>query len=676
MEFVFNGKNCRICLIKCDDEAIEMSVMSKDFQELTGFQVNEGDPRKICAKCVDNLLQLKQFIEVCKKTEEYLEKLRNEPVKEEEEDFYSEYVFVEDEPAACLQEKPKQKKKPAKDEVLEIDNKRYFQRRVFCEICCKEMSREYLKQHMTYVHASDPNIYKCDLCDKFFKIKGNLTRHVKTAHLGIKVHQLERERKKLKMVNCKICSIEIGLLSLKSHIKAAHPEESPPYQCDLCGRFFSLKASLRQHIKTTHLNLIEKHPCEYCGRIYQLKNSLMAHVKNDHTNIQTYQCNTCDKTFTAKYLLRRHCLTHIKDKNLQCPECGGMFQSKHYLEGHRRKVHRDKTLPCKFCGTLFKNRSNLRQHEVIHLPCAYQCPVCPKAFAIASTLRGHVKAVHPEFKMPPKGTSNNCRICLVECEATAMEMSLMSKDFQELTGFQVNESDPPQKICKGCAENLVRLKQFMNLCRITEEYLEKFRVQSPEPENFIPTESVFIKNESSIGSGQIELFETVSNETYEEQRVEGPVNEISNFDLQRIQQKAAKLNKVVCKVCHKIVRQDYLRKHTKYYHTPRQKYQCDICKRMVGLKGNLMKHMKITHLGIKIVQKKRERNYLRKNFDEARSDEKIYFEEPILNNGEHFVQKYDEDQYLKQHEVTYLPGPGVSTLRGHYSSQKSQNRSD
>uniref|UniRef100_A0A336M2J6 CSON007067 protein n=1 Tax=Culicoides sonorensis TaxID=179676 RepID=A0A336M2J6_CULSO len=212
-----------------------------------------------------------------------------------------------------------------------------------------------------------------------------------------------------------------------------------------------------------------------------------------------------------------------------------------------------------------------------------------------------------------------------------MEMSVLKKDFQELTGFQVNESDLPQKICKGCATNLIRLKQFINLCRITEEYLEKFRVESSEPENE--------KNVSKIDSQRIQFFGTVPNET-NEKRIEEPVNKISNFELQLIYQKAAKLNKIVCKVCHKIISRDYLSEHTRLYHTPRQKYQCDICKKMIGIKSNLVKHIKMAHLGIKIIQKRKKKSNEKNNVNEI-----IYLEEPVLRNFEEHFQKYDEDPY-------------------------------
>uniref|UniRef100_A0A336M0S1 CSON007067 protein n=1 Tax=Culicoides sonorensis TaxID=179676 RepID=A0A336M0S1_CULSO len=237
--------------------------------------------------------------------------------------------------------------------------------------------------------------------------------------------------------------------------------------------------------------------------------------------------------------------------------------------------------------------------------------------------------------------SNSCRICLVE--NAAMEISEMSKDFQELTGFHVSPSDP-QKICPMCAGNLVRLKQFINLCKITEEYLEKFRVKSFVTQDLIPTESVFIKNETSIGSGQIEVYQTVSNETYEQQ-IQVP----GSFEMKKKYKKAPRPNHVACTVCHKIFKRDYLRKHMQYYHMQRQKYQCDICKKMVGIKGNLEKHIKAVHLGIKIIQKKKEQKDLQNNVNEV-----VYFEQPVPGNAdehyqndenyeEHF-QKYDEDQ--------------------------------
>jgi hypothetical protein len=60
---------------------------------------------------------------------------------------------------------------------------------------------------------------------------------------------------------------------------------------------------------------------------------------------------------------------------------------------------------CDVCHKEFKSKKYLRQHYVLHTgEKNYDCPVCTLEFAQNHVMRSHLKKIHPEYKLPPKGT--------------------------------------------------------------------------------------------------------------------------------------------------------------------------------------------------------------------------------------------------------------------------------
>uniref|UniRef100_A0A336KCP9 CSON007065 protein n=1 Tax=Culicoides sonorensis TaxID=179676 RepID=A0A336KCP9_CULSO len=392
--------DCRICLIECDSFASEISSVSEDFYNLTGYQINQDldAPTKICFDCEANLSKLKEFINVYRKTEEILIQIRNSPIKNENE---PECVLFKADPDEAIQG----------SEELE-------RKKVQCEKCLKKMNPYYLQVHMKRYHADEMKIFQCDLCERCFLTKSNLRRHINNVHLGMKKEMESNESQKLNETQpklppkleklfCKLCNKEMNYYYLQVHMKRYHSNQTSKYQCDICKRLFTLKDTLKRHIKVVHLDntVLKRFSCEYCGRMFNFDCNLNKHISSVHHKNYIYQCEICDKKFASKEILKHHALTHVKTCNFECPTCGSKFRSLRHLGYHKRSVHNDKKLPCTVCDKTFKNRKHLQQHKLTHLPNAYQCPVCPKSYSLGATLRVHVKSNHPDYEMPPKGTS-------------------------------------------------------------------------------------------------------------------------------------------------------------------------------------------------------------------------------------------------------------------------------
>ncbi|KAL3266247.1 hypothetical protein HHI36_010427 [Cryptolaemus montrouzieri] len=138
-----------------------------------------------------------------------------------------------------------------------------------CDLCgttCKNI--ESLRGHIFYMHRKTADQYKCDQCNRSFRMKYKLELHKKKEHIGIRGH---------------ICST--------------------------CKKGFFTLRDMNHHIKMTHLKL-RPHVCPHCERGFSSKYALKTHVRQ-HTNETPYKCYICAEGFRQNVSLR----THLKSKH-------------------------------------------------------------------------------------------------------------------------------------------------------------------------------------------------------------------------------------------------------------------------------------------------------------------------------------------------------------------------
>lgn len=87
----------------------------------------------------------------------------------------------------------------------------------------------------------------CDLCDKTFKSKGRLDRHLKSKrHIFKKECDLQLTKK-----------IKINNYKEKAKLAKRTNKENGTYRCDLCDHNYGSNSDLRKHTNTKrHLNKI------------------------------------------------------------------------------------------------------------------------------------------------------------------------------------------------------------------------------------------------------------------------------------------------------------------------------------------------------------------------------------------------------------------------------------
>ncbi|XP_061165255.1 GDNF-inducible zinc finger protein 1-like [Saccostrea echinata] len=266
------------------------------------------------------------------------------------------------------------------------------------------------EQGLKHIDLKAKNI-PCQIKDCKFvaKLKHNMIEHYARMH-------------SVKNLKCKFCNALFSLYrDLKRHLKhhstqfacdkcgkmykssrtfSAHQkthEENfvkPEYECSTCGKKFSTKYVLRYHIKSEHMGQKKSFICPTCGKSFTQKQSYIIHA-NVHLGIRPFVCEVCGVSFPYEKSLREHKYMHEEGKKFKCEICGKQFKQPSSLGTHL-KIHKEtKDHLCKVCGKGFTQRQALLRHERVHSgDKPFSCSICTKNFNDASIIRRHMILVH------------------------------------------------------------------------------------------------------------------------------------------------------------------------------------------------------------------------------------------------------------------------------------------
>ena len=177
-----------------------------------------------------------------------------------------------------------------------------------------------------------------------------------------------------------------------------------PYQCPMCNKKFRHTIGLRGHERRVHGNFklsleereqvkkemmgLNTYNCSTCDKTFTKKSKLRVHEKNCNTK---HVCTTCGKSFASKYYLKDHELSHINGKLFSCTRCESKFTTKYYLNFHEKAQHDgERSFLCTQCDKMFVLLSDLKKHELVHSGVRpFECKVCKKTFVFKHKLKRH-----------------------------------------------------------------------------------------------------------------------------------------------------------------------------------------------------------------------------------------------------------------------------------------------
>ena len=156
-----------------------------------------------------------------------------------------------------------------------------------CDVLINE-EHESIKKRKAVEHT-------CDVCQKTFLHKGNLTRHKNSTHLGMKNHA-----------------------------------------CDECEMLFAQKSDLTRHMNSTHLGM-KLHKCPECGKLF----TQLAHLK---THLDRHEISKSWK-FVCSFAEGK---IHTEDGSSDGILCGVRCRTQWILDYHVQASHTDEGLSSKY----------------------------------------------------------------------------------------------------------------------------------------------------------------------------------------------------------------------------------------------------------------------------------------------------------------------------------------
>jgi len=270
----------------------------------------------------------------------------------------------------------------------------------FCNLCDKFIKKKGWYKHMNTVHSTQK--FSCSLCpNSKFKAKKYWKAHMRNIHKDLNIQFPDgRQSSSFGLNNpglqCGECKMAFGSAELlKVHLENHHTQTQPHFlsdilaespsdaededydeiceidmgaqsqlfRCNSCNKSFQSSSELKSHEQTAHSS--EFAQCPYC---LIMTRSLRNHIKFVH--MKKFQCELCQKTFSANAKLTRHLESHLRGTNrLHNPNTAQAFQSSLPLSSFANILPKDrpKNIKCDLCGYKCVSTWKLNRHMKAHM---------------------------------------------------------------------------------------------------------------------------------------------------------------------------------------------------------------------------------------------------------------------------------------------------------------------
>lgn len=277
---------------------------------------------------------------------------------------------------------------------------------------------------------------------------------------------------------CELCPKKYtAAATLRKHHLTFH-EKRKDFHCKLCNISFAWKKTLKHHLEQ-HTQYIEeqdqqdednlddqdslKFQCDKCDKSYTAAGTLRKHQQTIHEKRKDFACNICNASFAWKNSLKYHQNQHLK-KKIFCEICNRSCDNEAELQSHRLTAHEfeiKKKLPCDQCEQKFTNRTNLKRHilSMHEKKVSYTCHLCQEGFLTPYHMGKHMKRVHDDgLKLTRK------------CGACQLEFQIAKEFYEHILSHE------GAHICKTCGcyfDDSITLGEHQKIHRKVDDKYKK-----------------------------------------------------------------------------------------------------------------------------------------------------------------------------------------------------------
>ncbi|XP_068631204.1 gastrula zinc finger protein XlCGF57.1-like isoform X1 [Battus philenor] len=351
---------------------------------------NDGMPQNVCSDCVNILQILLTFRSNSLKSEETLKKMiflertlkeeikDEEPASDESTNIESSYEETEIYPLNSLLPK-----------IENIPENHSYE----CDKCKKHYTSH--KRFLNHLSTHDETSFIKPVPE--VKLEADFTDNIDNVLRETHISDTKIQADKYKCNECEQSfSKERSLIAhRRKHRNYIKKEDNLRYECDYCGKDFSMKPLLKRHLKLHSMN--RPFVCTQCPKSYTRQDQLLEHSKR-HDKIKSHVCSYCNKGFFQLCSLKDHLRVHTKEAPYLCSQCGKSFTNNSNLRQHMIRHSGVKPFACTFCPKMFSTKGQMMSHIVTHTGAhPHKCDECGASFTKPNSLKKH-KFIHLDIK--------------------------------------------------------------------------------------------------------------------------------------------------------------------------------------------------------------------------------------------------------------------------------------
>lgn len=444
---------------------------------------------------------------------------------------------------------------------------------------------------------------------------------------GVKVPKEKPKRKRIpaaerhlhRIIDCHICHQKFKKTkNYEEHMK--YHNDKLPFQCEVenCKRGFTTAYGLRLHVEHCHDETVDKISCtqEGCDMTFTRRRILNWHLKRVHKIAKedvpkTYPCNECEKVFKCPMALKKHMFKHTgQELPFPCNICGKRFVINSALKDHLMRHAGIKNYVCPYCGVGKTTRQEWNTHIATHnTEKKFKCHLCPHASHNKQNLRMHVRVVHEKIKDyacqycgKTFGKSNACKMHeMTHTGEKRCECKVCGKRFLYPKGLTKHLKTHEKRVLRAIE---VYRKRQVELGEVAPEQAEPIP-ELPNPEN---THESHQKVADEILKVCADSVNSIPKDPRRVERVD--IADLAGTAVNPIPQVALpswspqinfmmKEGKYTCPDCGQGFNgSGNLRRHHKIVHQGVKDFACRFCHKRFA-KAQTLKHHEMTHTGEK-----------------------------------------------------------------------------